>query len=76
MVAMWLCSQVAREASLPKVGRYFGRDYTTVVHARREIGRVLKQEPALRTAARATCAALGVEPPAALDAAGVGKVPS
>jgi chromosomal replication initiator protein len=67
MVAMWLCSQVAREASLPKVGRYFARDHTTVVYARRQIGRVLKQERTLRAAARATCVALGVEAPAILQ---------
>src|SRR5262245_43783638 len=41
MVAMWLCSQVATSATLPKVGAHFARDYSTVVNARREIGRVL-----------------------------------
>jgi len=68
MVAMWLCSQVATSATLPKVGAHFARDYSTVVNARREIGRVLKLEPALRTAALATCRGLSVEAPAGLEA--------
>src|SRR5262252_4410001 len=68
MVAMWLCSQVATDTTLPKVGACFARDYSTVVNARREIGRVLKLEPALRTAALATCRALSVEAPAGLEA--------
>jgi hypothetical protein len=63
MVAMWLCASIAREASLPEVGRFFRRDHTTVVHARRQIGRVLARAPALREAALATCAALGAAPP-------------
>ena len=67
MVAMWLCSRVVPGATLPRVGGHFARDYSTVVNARREIGRVLKQEPALRTAALATCRALGVEAPAGLE---------
>ena len=67
MVAMWLAAQVAREASLPKVGAFFRRDHTTVVHARRQIGRVLARSPALREAALATCAALGTAPPGALQ---------
>jgi DnaA-like protein len=67
MVAMWLAARVAREASLPEVGRFFRRDHTTVVHARRQIGRVLARAPALRQAALATCAALGAEAPAALQ---------
>jgi chromosomal replication initiation ATPase DnaA len=66
MVAMWLCSQLSRQASLPKVGLFFARDHTTVVYARRQIGRVLKQAPELRIAALATCAGLGVGAPAAL----------
>jgi len=66
MVAMWLSASIAREASLPEVGRFFRRDHTTVVHARRHIGRVLVRAPALREAALATCAALGVGAPAAL----------
>jgi len=68
MVAMWLCSQVATDTTLPKVGAHFARDYSTVVNARREIGRVLNQAPALRTAALATCKGLGVEAPAGLEA--------
>ncbi len=67
MVAMWLAASIAREASLPKVAHFFRRDHTTVVHARRQIGRVLARTPALRQAALATCAALGVEAPAALQ---------
>jgi chromosomal replication initiation ATPase DnaA len=67
MVAMWLAAQVAREASLPQVARFFRRDHTTVVHARRQIGRVLARAPALRDAALATCAALGAAPPACLQ---------
>ena len=66
MVAMWLCTSIAREGSTPRVGRFFARDHTTVLHARQQIGRVLKQAPELRIAALATCAALGAEPPAGL----------
>src|SRR5262249_5128151 len=68
MVAMWLCSQVATDTTLPRVGAHFARDYSTVVNARREIGRVLKLEPALRSAALATCRALSVEAPDVLEA--------
>jgi hypothetical protein len=67
IVAMWLCSQVVRGTTLTKVGGHFARNYTTVVYARRQIGRVLKQEPALRGAALATCRALSVEAPAVLE---------
>jgi Bacterial dnaA protein helix-turn-helix len=66
MAAIFLCSSIAREGSMPKVGRFFARDHTTVVYARSQIRRVLKQAPPLRIAALATCAALGAEPPAAL----------
>jgi Bacterial dnaA protein helix-turn-helix len=66
MVAMWLSASIAREASLPKVAGFFRRDHTTVVHARRQIGRVLAKAPALREAALATCMALGAAPPSAL----------
>jgi hypothetical protein len=67
MVAMWLAASIARGASLPKVARFFGRDHKTVVHARRQIGRVLARAPALRDAALATCVALGAAPPGALQ---------
>jgi cell division protein FtsB len=72
MAAMWLCSQVARRASLPEVGRHFARDRATVVHARREIVGVLQEAPALRAAARATCTALGIAVPAILESARAG----
>jgi hypothetical protein len=68
MVAMWLCWSIALEATLPQLGEYFCRDYTTIIQARRKVDRVLANVPALRTAALATCAALEVEPPAALQA--------
>ena len=68
MVAMWLCCSIDRAVSLPEIAQFFGRDYTTVNHARRAIGRVLAREPALRAAACATCAALGVALPAPLHA--------
>lgn len=67
-VAMWLCWSIARDAPLPAVGDFFCRHYTSVVHARRTVGAALAAVPALRTAARATCVRLGVEPPAALQA--------
>jgi hypothetical protein len=65
-VAMWLSASIMPEATLTEVGRFFGRDHTTVLHARRKIGRVLAKVPRLRDAALGTCAAQGVEAPAAL----------
>src|SRR5262245_46868904 len=32
-VAMWLSALIVPKATLTEVGRFFGRDYTTVVHA-------------------------------------------
>jgi chromosomal replication initiator protein len=33
-IAMLLCLEMLPGASLPQVGRWFGRDHTTVLHAR------------------------------------------
>jgi chromosomal replication initiator protein len=38
-VAMWLCLQMLPHASLPTVGRWFGRDHSTVLYARDVMGR-------------------------------------
>lgn len=66
MVAMWLCASIVRRALLAEVGDFFERDFTTVGYARRQVPRLLAELPLLRTAALATCVALGAEPPALL----------
>jgi chromosomal replication initiator protein len=38
-VAMLLCLEMVRGASLPVVGHWFGRDHTTVLHARERMRR-------------------------------------
>ncbi len=46
-VAMYLCRRRAG-ASLPEIGRRFGRDHTTVLHAERRIAKLAKVEPDVR----------------------------
>jgi chromosomal replication initiator protein len=38
-IAMLLCLEMVRGASLPVVGQWFGRDHTTVLHARERMRR-------------------------------------
>ena len=33
MIAMWLAAELLTDKSLPQLGRCFGRDHTTVMHA-------------------------------------------
>ena len=63
---MWLCWSVAGSASLHSVARYFRRDRTSVVHARRRASRLLAHFPLFVTAAVETCGELGVPLPPAL----------
>jgi len=44
MVAMYLMREMTAN-SLPRIGRYFGRDHTTVLHAERRIAEFVKYSP-------------------------------
>ncbi len=46
-LAMYLCRHRAG-ASFPEIGRRFGRDHTTVLHAARRIAKLAKVEPEVR----------------------------
>lgn len=47
-MAMHLCRELHGH-SLPRIGRVFHRDHTSVLHATRRITALLKTDPALRT---------------------------
>jgi chromosomal replication initiator protein len=44
-VAMLLCIEMLRGASLPRVGRWFRRDHTSVLHARERMRRKIAVDP-------------------------------
>ena len=44
-VAMWLCLEMLKGASLPTVGRWFHRDHTTVLHGRNRIRQMIENNP-------------------------------
>jgi chromosomal replication initiation ATPase DnaA len=44
-VAMLLCIEMLRGASLPRVGRWFRRDHTSVLHARDTMRRRIAVNP-------------------------------
>lgn len=44
MVAMYLMREMTAN-SLPQIGRYFGKDHTTVLHAERKIAEFVKYSP-------------------------------
>jgi chromosomal replication initiation ATPase DnaA len=45
-IAMYLCKTLTSR-SLPEIGRRFGRDHTTILHATRKIGRLRKKDKQL-----------------------------
>jgi chromosomal replication initiator protein len=45
-IAMYLCRELTQE-SLPDIGRKFNRDHTTVMHAERKIGKLMKERHAV-----------------------------
>lgn len=45
-VAMYLCRELTPR-SLPEIGRKFGRDHTTVIHALRQISQLRTHDPDL-----------------------------
>ena len=45
-IAMYLCRELTQE-SLPDIGRKFSRDHTTVMHAERKIGKLMKEKHAV-----------------------------
>jgi chromosomal replication initiator protein len=44
-IAMLLCLEELRDASLPQVGRWFRRDHTSVLHARDVMCRKIAADP-------------------------------
>jgi len=44
-VAMWLCLEMLKGASLPTVGRWFHRDHTMVLHGRNGIRTMIADNP-------------------------------
>lgn len=59
-VAMALCRDIARNASLPQIAAHFGnRDHTTAIYACRRAPDLTWANPLLRSVAFAVCEALG-----------------
>lgn len=58
-IAMYLCTALTPR-SLPEIGRLFGRDHTTIMHARDKIAKLRKTDPNLNSEIEALIARLGM----------------
>ncbi len=58
-VAMYLCT-VLTPRSLPEIGRLFGRDHTTIMHARNKIAKLRQTDERLNSEIEALIARLGM----------------
>lgn len=65
-IAMYLAKQLTRR-SLPEIGRRFGgRDHTTVIHAVRQVQKLMGEDPEIAAHVKALMAKLDAAPPGLL----------
>lgn len=62
-VAMWLCLRSGKR-STTQIGRLFGRDHTSVMHARRHVDKLITEGKPIGRTAILLAKNLGIEPPA------------